>query len=732
MALLLLAIATGFYWKITLTGQFSWFGPQEGDISDQVLPWLQFEAREFQHGRFPLWDPHLWMGQPLLGQGQPGAAYPLNWLLFLLPFRDGLIRVESLNWYYVFIRFMAMAFAYALCRDLGRSRSASLIAGCVFGLAGFIGSTDWPQMVNGAVWAPLVLLFLLRAVRGRSALFSAGLSGGFLGLAWLSGHHQIPLYTTLAVGALWLFFSLEGQRIHWKIVRLAAIAFAAMFLVSAVQTLPEYEYGKLALRWVGVPNPVAWNQPVPYAAHAQYSMSPLTLLGVLIPGIKDNGDPFVGVVAFTLAIAGCALAWRERPVRIFTALALAGLAFALGKDNVFHGILYSLVPLFEKARVPAAVIFIFQFGLIAPIAYGLDAFFNDGSSAAWKLRIAGGAAIFGFLVWGLLGTIGLNNKLKFDFDERIALSGLFALFTAGVLFAWLKGALARGPAVAVILFLLLTELGNDSGYTFRAIDSSHRLPEKFETSADIAEFLKRQPGPFRVQIDEAELPQNFGDWYGIDVLSGFTASVLSNIMATEWWTPRNQQMLNVAYYISKKPARPDQTQVFESGSGLKVYSNPGYFPRAWAVHQAVVAKNIREINRLVADPNFDLRRNVVLEAPALRMESCTPDNDGVRITRHSSGSLDMEAALACSGMVVLSESYAPGWSATVDGRPAEIREVYGAFRGVAVPGGAHKIQMRYRPRSVTIGAILTLLGMIGICLLGLRWRTLQRAVFTPV
>lgn len=719
MAVLLLAIATGFYWKITLTGQFTWFGSQEGDIAAQVLPWFQFEARELRHARMPLWDPHLWMGQPLLGQAQPGAAYPLNWLLFLMPLRNGFIRVESLNWYYVLIRFMAMAFAYALCRDLGRSRSASLMAGCVFGLGGYIGSTDWPQMVNGAVWGPLVLLSLLRAARGQAPLFSAALSGGFLGLAWLSGHHEIPLYITLTAGAVWLFFALEDARVHWNIVRLAAIAFAAMFLIGALQTLPAYEYGKLALRWVGVTNPVAWNQPVPYSVHAQYSLSPLTLIGIFIPGIKQNGDPFVGIAAFTLAAAGCALAWRERSVRIFTVIAVAGLVFALGKDNVFDGILYALAPLFEKARVPASAVYIFQLGLIVPIAYGVDAFRSEPANPRSKLWIAAGAGAFGVIIWAILMLVGLVNQLKFQFDDRIALTGLAAIFVGGVLFAALRGGLGRGPAVAALLMLALIELGNDSGYAFREVQNGHRLPEKFETNADIAQFLKQQPGPFRIQIDETELPQNFGDWYGIDVLSGYTASVLSNVLATEWWTPRDQQLLNVAYYVSKKPARPEQAQVFEGATGIKVYRNPAFFPRAWAVHQAVLVQDMPETNRLLQDSNFNPRRAVLLRAPAPPMESCSPDGDQVRIARRSSGSLDLDAQLGCNGMVVLSESYVPGWSVTVDGRPGQIREVYGAFRGLAVPGGQHQIRMRYRPLSVILGAILTLAGVIGICALGL-------------
>ena len=714
--LLLFAIASGFYWKITLTDQYSWFG-QEGDIAGQVLPWFHFEAREFHHSRAPLWDPHLWLGQPLLGQAQPGVAYPLNWLLFLTPVRNGLLTAAALNWYFVLIHFMAIAFAYALCRDLGRSRAASLFAGCVFGLAGYIGGTDWPQMLNGAVWAPLVLLFLLRAVRGRRPVFSAALSGGFLGIAWLSGHHQIPIYVTFVVTAVWLFFAFEKRRFNGTAFRLAVISLVAMFLVSALQTLPAYEYGKLAVRWVGAQNPVAWNEKVPYSVDAQYSLPPNTLLGILIPGVKESGDPFVGVAAIALALAGYALAWRDRALRIFTTIALCGLLLALGYHNVFHGILYSIAPLFEKARVPASAIFLFQLGLVVPIAAGFDAFLDPEIRSRWKTRIAWGTAGFGLAIGGFLLQQALANKMKIEFDDRVALTGLLALLVAGVLLAFAKGRIARQHAVAALVILMLIELGNDSGYAFQPVSNGHRFPEKFEVNADVAEYLRQQPGPFRVDIDESELPQNFGDWYGIDVLTGYTASVLSNIYAQAFWTDRAHELFNVAYYISKKPASPNQVQVFEGRTGIKVYRNPEPLPRAWIVHQATTVSSRADASRLIQDPSFDLRRNVLISAPMPALASCASNGDQVQVARHTSGSIALDATLACDGMVVVSESYAPGWIATVDSRRVEIREVDGALRGIVVPGGKHRIRMSYRPRSVVWGAILTLAGILGICAL---------------
>src|SRR5919107_6369010 len=81
--LILLAASIGMWWKLVLTDQYTWL---EGiDNSKQLLPVWQFQAGEWHQGRYPLWDPNQWFGQPLLGQAQPGAAYPGNWLLFSLP-----------------------------------------------------------------------------------------------------------------------------------------------------------------------------------------------------------------------------------------------------------------------------------------------------------------------------------------------------------------------------------------------------------------------------------------------------------------------------------------------------------------------------------------------------------------------------------------------------------------------------------------------------------------------
>lgn len=88
----------------------------------------------------PLWDPNHWGGQPLVGQAQPGAVYPLKWILFLLTLKSGHVSISILNWYLVAIHFLGAVFAYLLAGSCGargarrcwgerRSRSAGTWAG---------------------------------------------------------------------------------------------------------------------------------------------------------------------------------------------------------------------------------------------------------------------------------------------------------------------------------------------------------------------------------------------------------------------------------------------------------------------------------------------------------------------------------------------------------------------------------------------------------------------------
>src|SRR5207244_1591723 len=103
------------------------------------------------------------------------------------------------------------------------------------------------------------------------------------------------------------------------------------------------------------------------------------------------------------------------------------------------------------------------------------------------------------------------------------------------------------------------------------------------------------------------------------------------------------------------------------------------------------------------------RHKAHMVGPVPALEACgAPDR--VALMEHGADRLLIRAEMGCMGMVVLSDTFYPGWRARVDGKPAVIYEVNGAMRGVVAPGGTHTVTMRYRPVSVYLGAALTLAG----------------------
>lgn len=655
--ILLFLLCVGFYWRLTLTDQYSFL--DSPDLANFDFPRLQFQSAEWRHLRLPLWDPYQWVGQPFLGQVS-GAAYPANWLLGLAPFREGKLNVTTVHWYLVLLHFQAAVFCYWLCRDWKRSRAASIFGGLTFSLSGFMAGTEWPQILNGAVWLPLVVMFLFRAVRGRQAAFSAAMSGALVGVMWWSGHHEVPIYVSTAVAGVWVVALCRGAR--WGLAGLAGLT---ALLVGAWQILPAQEYAPLAKRWAGMTDPLRWTEPIPYLVHEKYSWSLEAAWGVVLARPPVHIDPFLGVVGCSLVVLGVLAGWRRAPqVRWLVALGAAGVVLSLANGSFVHGVLYAVAPVFGKARVPARALVLLGFAVGPLAAYGMDALRRKAPrwavSPGW---LAGGLVVIAMMEWGSVFGVGMTNRLATE---------------------------------------------NRPGHLDRLYHHN-----------DIASYLRAQRGPVRVWVSDGEIPYNFGDWHGIPTQQGFAASVTENVLELETWKPVVQDLLGLNFYIAGEAPRAGLVKVADSRSGLRIFANPSALPRAWVVHRVSAVAARSEVSQRLEAEGFSPRREALMVGAAPALEECAAEELVTLGSPYRGSRVRMEAKLGCRGLVVLSDTYFPGWQATVDGRPAEILEVFGALRGVVVEAGTHHVEMVYRPASAYWGAGLALMGW---GLVGWTWR----------
>jgi hypothetical protein len=362
-------------------------------------------------------------------------------------------------------------------------------------------------------------------------------------------------------------------------------------------------------------------------------------------------------------------------------------------------------------------IFMFHFGVCILFAYGIDTY--ELVSDSWKRHLPAALALFGGLVFSILLACSLAGVTWKVGPDRPAMAALIAVLMACVLFAWGQERMSRNAALAAVGFLLLVEVGLSNGASlWHPLSDPNHLVKKLSEHADIAEYLQRQTTPVRVQFDEQEVPYNFGDWYGVDTIGGYLASMTANVQEAQS-NPSARALMGANFYVGRNPLDAAQPPLFEGRSGLKVYPIPDAFPRSWTVHELISMKNRAEAGRRLSVPLPQLRRQAFLPGPLPAVARCGAA-DQTRVVSRTANRMLIEADMGCRGMVVSGEVYFPGWQATIDGAPAHLYEVYGFVRGIVVDGGRHRIEMRYRPASVIWGALCSGLGLLSLAFLA--WR----------
>jgi len=624
----------------------------------------------------------------VLGSGQPGPLNPLIVLFArLAPLRDGLLSFAELNWLYVALHFVAAVFAFRFCRYLALPVAPSLLGAVAFSCTGFLGSAAWLDLSSAVALTPLIFYFAFRLWTEDGILKNAAPLGLVLGLSWWTGHHEIPMILCYAV----LFGSacVAATSKSWRVVRGTVLAYALAIPISAIQTLPFYEFGHASRRWVGIANPIGWADKVPYEVHTRYSLPWLGLGEFFAPGgaPEDHWTAFAGITVIVLAIAALIYRWSDRRVRMLGFLTLGSLLYALGANTPLHWLAYKFLPLVEKARSPGRGIFLAGFALSAMAAVGADLVIRGlVSRRAIVIPAVAALAMLG-VYWS-----GRVPEMEFPIRSHYVVKGLIAAGALAVLM-WRKFAIWPG---IVLLALVVIEAGTVAAHRMTDMDSGNAVvAPSLRKFASLAKSFPRT-GEGRIVSDYNSRFTDLGDLYGVDVLQSFVSAVPDHVLRFAFQTPRTQQLLGVT-------------------------AVPGAMPRAWVVHHVIAAKSVDELRQSVEDPAVNLATTAISMEAVPALEDCA-DRGAASFIRPDSDTVVMNADLACRGLLVVSEAFYPGWEATVDGKTQPIYEVFGALRSVVLESGSHRVEMRYRPGVVALGASLSFSAIVLSLLLMFRAR----------
>ena len=723
------------------------------DTATAFYPWYSFLGQRLRSGHIPMWNPHQFSGAPFAADPESGWMYLPAMLLFTVLSLDAAAKSYAL-----LHLLLAGISVYALARALGMGVAGALLAATSYAVTGFLYGHHLCCFAYAGVaaWLPVMLLgaeLAMRSRRWRTRGLWWGVGG--LGLGQILGTWvgQGSYYALLALGG---YVASRTLLLPPSTVRATPARVVDFILhgsglllfglgLAAAGLLPRLEYNALSNLPGGYPNP-GMGAELP-AATAWRLVRDRVLL-VLTPGFHYAGGATLGLALLAPLLAGARFA-----APYFAALSLGTLILSIEGATPLQWAL-SLLPAFDHLHhhAPGRILMVFYLGpaLLAGAAL---------NGLAERRRRAAFAALLALVV-----TLGTSEALP------IPAPALGALVAAAGLVA--AGALRPAPRPLASALLLLVVCGDllvarqavvAEGAVEQAYDLRRADLASYYEPTSAARFLQSQGGPeqFRyfgaaqhvyggpfpytlrwadpnttaLEVNNRAMISGLHDVQGYNpihlarydeymtALNGRPQDYHHADVFEQGLTSPLLDLLNARYVIVPAVTAPDQTAlrlgpayrtVYEDDRA-RVLANPDALPRAWIVHGARQVGPGQALE-LLASGTVDPRLVALLEGPPPSLAQ--PDDasaDEAVITMYDADRIELRTKTEAPGLLVLSEVYYPAWKAYVDDGPAVLYLVDHVLRGVPVPAGEHRVELRYESPALLAGMVISL-GTCGILL----------------
>lgn len=286
---------------------------------------------------------------------------------------------------------------------------------------------------------------------------------------------------------------------------------------------------------------------------------------------------------------------------------------------------------------------------------------------------------------------------------------IFILLAAGVMMLYFRKAFNKAVFVlslAAVMLLDLFAINKRYVNTENFVKDSYVEATPFEPTEADKQILRDTAMNYRVYDVQGFSAARSS--YFHKTIGGYHAAKLTryNDLIEKQIKNNNMavlNMLNAKYFIVPQQAQPDSTgQAPQQPAGEQVVQNPDALGNAWFVDKVTyVADANAEMKAL---DNLDTRTQAVADRKFEKvLGTTTPGAPGDTIfeTTYAPDRLTYHSRSARPRVAVFSEVYFPwGWTATIDGKEAEIGRVNYVLRSLQIPAGEHAIEFTFRPKSV--------------------------------
>ena len=632
------------------------------DLANFHLPLRYLYQQALQAGDTVLWTPAIFSGFYVHGEGQLGAFHPLHQLLYrLLPLGIA-FNLEMLTSFVA-----AGAGMVWFLRRLGLSRAAALTGAMLFAFSGFMllhhHHLNMIAVVAHLPWLLAGADAVIVEPGGRAWRVGFVVLASGIGSAFLLGFPQAVWWDALVLGMFALWRTAHTRR--WLAPVEIAAAVAIGTLIGGAQWLPTADAAAHSVR-----------ASVGGGFALVFSLHPVNLLQLIVPrafagGGFSEGESLifheVGVYAGALLpIALCWMwsRWNALPARrplilAATVLVVLGVWLALGRYGGLAGLVAQL-PVVRALRAPTRYIVLAQFALAV-----LAALTVDDLLAICEGRTAAPAAVSSIVIWlplaagvmtGLMVNTGWLDGQRFGFASA-------AEAAPGVAFS-------AGAAVLIALAARRVRWALPGLVLLAAIDMA----------AWGVEFMYRQTPRGVAGVAHA--------------------------------APAAPRAIEASYAAASDDGLYLKNQLVLRGYRLTT-GYVGLFPatrHAFGGDEALRLSGTRW--RFSPEGIRDPVAGTVDRVRLLEPDGYTAASGNARMAVDRPGRLVAHVVAPGPRILAFTERFHAGWSAASDGRPLPMVRVDGDFLGCVLEPGAHRVTLRFMPRSFVYGSIVSAVGIV--------------------
>ena len=639
-------------------------------------PMGHLAAMDLLHGHLPWWNYFEGLGQPLVGEMQAAALFPLT-LLFALP--------AGLLFFHMSLEIIAGLSAYYLAKRLGFPMVFATTAGILFALNGtyaWLGNA----VLNPVAFLPMLLLGIEMIYDSTQTKNNKGwyLCAIAVALAFYSGFPEVAYFNGLfALGwAVVRLFSLPRESRRLAIGRLA-IGGGIGVALSLPVLVPFADFTKVAN--LGH-HTAAIDGTAHISIHAVQMFFDPYVYGTLFSNL-NVASVWGGIGGyFTASVGALALLGlfgkSHRPLRLYLFLwTLIGL---FGAWNFIHlRKVWNLIPLIQNVSFGRYIMASCELSMILLAAFGLMDLAT--SNKAKRLFTVTTSVMLLGLIWIVLAARTLNRgvvigghreRVIFAFLAAIPFLAIFALLVLGR-FTTKKWTPTLVALVLIVESLLIFGVPSGEAAKYVTVDT-----------APIS-FLQNNEHQYRF-LDFAVLTPNWGSQYGLNALNAIDLPFpgkFSQLIQTQLYpglTPPNQFVIHngLTGLNAQQTELIDHFKAYE-GASVKYLM----YPTALRLMSGLKKLHVTQV--------FSDAKTTIYELPSPRpflsttSSSCTVTSSNVN-----------EATVNCpsgGSTLIRTELAMAGWKAYVNGKAVTMKSSDGAYQAVPVPKGTSTVTFTFLP-----------------------------------